>query len=634
MFFDERLYKYIFGKDKNMPTFDSTKTQLSKILDEIVDGKIQLPDFQRGWIWDDEHIRSLMISIARLFPIGAIMLLENGGDTKFKVRPVEGIENGLDFAEKAERLILDGQQRLTSLTQVLKLNKPVVTTDSKKKRIDRYYYIDIEKALNGHEYYDEAFFGVEKDKTLRENFGRDIKLDLSTKEKEYDHMCFPCVQILNSDNWEEGLQDYAPEKFKTYMVFRKHILNNFRNYDIPIIELKKDNRKEAVCLVFEKVNTGGVPLSIFELVTATYASDNVNLRDEWYGNKELGIEGYQERLRKIMLLKSVEPTDFLQGLTLLYTYEKRKEDLSFGKIGKQATGVSAKREAILSLPLASYEQYKEKLFNGYKMVARFLRGESFFANYDLPYSSQLIPLAAVMALINEKWQEPLIKNKITKWFWNGVIGELYGGSSETRISLDLQELMEWIISDGEEPSTIRTSTFNADRLHTLRSRNSAAYKGINVLIQREGACDFFWKTKIGELNETDWEENKLDIHHIFPKDWCMKKGISPNSYNSILNKTAISYKANRMIGAKAPSEYLRQLQMHKNVQLTDDEMDAILSSHCIEPITLRCDDYEEFRRERAEMIIKKIEAVTGKSVVRIKENIDEYGDNDEDEDKY
>lgn len=619
---------------KNMPTFDSTKTQLSKILDEIVDGKIQLPDFQRGWIWDDEHIRSLMISIARLFPIGAIMLLENGGDTKFKVRPVEGIENGLDFAEKAERLILDGQQRLTSLTQVLKLNKPVVTTDSKKKRIDRYYYIDIEKALNGHEYYDEAFLGVEKDKTLRENFGRDIKLDLSTKEKEYDHMCFPCVQILNSDNWEEGLQDYAPEKFKTYMVFRKHILNNFRNYDIPIIELKKDNRKEAVCLVFEKVNTGGVPLSIFELVTATYASDNVNLRDEWYGNKELGIEGYQERLRNIMLLKSVEPTDFLQGLTLLYTYEKRKEDLSFGKIGKQATGVSAKREAILSLPLASYEQYKEKLFNGYKMVARFLRGESFFANYDLPYSSQLIPLATVMALIGEKWQEPLIKNKITKWFWNGVIGELYGGSSETRISLDLQELMEWIVSDGEEPSTIRTSTFNADRLHTLRSRNSAAYKGINVLIQREGACDFFWKTKIGELNETDWEENKLDIHHIFPKDWCMKKGISPNSYNSILNKTAISYKANRMIGAKAPSEYLRQLQMHKNVQLTDDEMDAILSSHCIEPITLRCDDYEEFRRERAEMIIKKIEAVTGKSVVRIKENIDEYGDNDEGEDKY
>ena len=614
-----------------MSTFDSTKTQLSKILDEIVNGKIQLPDFQRGWIWDDEHIRSLMISIARLFPIGAVMLLENGGDTRFKVRPVEGLENDYGFAERAERLILDGQQRLTSLTQVLKLNKPVVTTDSKKKRIERFYYIDIEMALAGHEYYDEAFFGVEKDKTLRENFGRDIKKDLTTKEKEYELMCFPCSQILNSDDWEEGLHDYAPAKFQTYMAFRKQILINFRNYDVPIIELKKDNRKEAVCLVFEKVNTGGVPLSIFELVTATYAADNVNLRDEWYGNKDLNITGFQERLHQIKLLKSVEPTDFLQGLTLLHTYAKRNEDLTNGKTGKQVTGVSAKRDAILSLPLSSYQLYKEKLFNGYKQTARFLRGEAFFANYDLPYSSQLIPLAALMAMLGEKWQEPIIKTKITKWFWNGVLGELYGGSSETRISLDLQELMEWINNDGEEPSTIRTATFNADRLDTLRSRNSAAYKGISVLIQREGACDFFWKTKIHELDETDWEENRLDIHHIFPKDWCIKNGIQPRSYNSILNKTAISYKANRMIGGKAPSDYLKQLQIHHNVQLSDDEMDSILISHCIEPLTLRCDEYDEFRRERADMIINKIESVTGKSVIRVKEYVEEYVNNDDEE---
>lgn len=612
-----------------MSTFDSTKTQLSKILDEIIAGKIQLPDFQRGWIWDDEHIRSLLISIARLFPIGAVMLLENGGEARFKVRPVEGIDYDVEFCKKAERLILDGQQRLTSLTQVLKLDSPVVTVDNKKKRIERFYYIDIEKALEGHEYYEEAIFGVDKDRLLRENFGRDIRIDLSTREKEYEQMCFPCTQILNSDDWEEGLHEYAPEKFQMYMAFRKQLLNNFRNYDIPIIELKRDNKKEAVCLVFEKVNTGGVPLSIFELVTATYAADNINLRDEWYGNKDLGIVGFNERFSKFKLLKSVEPTDFLQGLTLLHTYAERQKDLAIGKTGKQVTGVSAKREAILKLPLSSYQLYKERLYKGYRHVARFLRGESFFENQDIPYNTQLIPLAALMALIDEKWQEPIIRNKITKWFWNGVLGELYGGSSETRISLDLQELMDWINDYGEEPSTIRVATFNADRLNTLRSRNSAAYKGISVLIQREGACDFFWKTKIQELSESDWEENKLDIHHIFPQEWCKKKGIPATSFNSIVNKTAISYKANRMIGGKAPSEYLRQIQMHRSVQLTDDDMDKILLSHCIEPITLRCDDYEEFILERAEMIIKKIETVTGKVVVRIKEYNIEYLNNDD-----
>src|SRR5882672_8474189 len=98
-----------------MTTFDSTKTELGKILDEIVEGKIQLPDFQRGWVWDDEHIRSLLVSIARSFPIGAVMLLETGGDVRFQVRPVENLIFDGKIPDP-EKLILDGQQRLTSLT--------------------------------------------------------------------------------------------------------------------------------------------------------------------------------------------------------------------------------------------------------------------------------------------------------------------------------------------------------------------------------------------------------------------------------------------------------------------------------------------------------------------------------------
>ncbi len=105
-----------------MSTFDSTKAGLSKLLDQIVEGKLQLPDFQRGWVWDDTHIRSLLVSIARSFPIGSIMLLETGGTARFQIRPVESVS--LTSGLTAERLILDGQQRLTSLTQVLKSTYP------------------------------------------------------------------------------------------------------------------------------------------------------------------------------------------------------------------------------------------------------------------------------------------------------------------------------------------------------------------------------------------------------------------------------------------------------------------------------------------------------------------------------
>ncbi|WP_346796699.1 DUF262 domain-containing protein [Halomonas sp. Bachu 37] len=75
-----------------MTTFDSTKRSLPELLKDITTGKIQLPDFQRGWVWDDDHVQSLLVSIARSFPVGAVMLMETGGEVRFETRPVEGID--------------------------------------------------------------------------------------------------------------------------------------------------------------------------------------------------------------------------------------------------------------------------------------------------------------------------------------------------------------------------------------------------------------------------------------------------------------------------------------------------------------------------------------------------------------
>ena len=622
----------ISDREITMSNFDSTKKRLDELLRDIISGKIQLPDFQRGWVWDDQDIRSLLVSIARAFPVGAVMMLEAGGDTRFKVRPVEGLDPNTIKPEETEQLILDGQQRLTSLTQVLMLKQPVDTRTSTGKPLKRHYYIDIELALLGQEHYEDAIVGVDENRVTKENFGRDIKLDLRSPEKEYENFYFPCNQILNSNSWEQGLFAHAPEKFSRYMEFRTKVLEEFRQYDVPVIQLSKKNKKEAVCLVFEKVNTGGVPLSVFELVTATYAADNVNLRDEWYGNDKENIEGIRQKLARHRLLRQVQPTEFLQAVSLLHTWEKRQADLKpdSGKTGKQVTGVSAKREAVLSLPLSAYQHWQTKLTHGFWNAAKFLHKESFFSTRDLPYSTQLVPLAAILALLGDDWLQPKIYDKLTRWFWCGVLGELYGGAVETRMALDIQEMMEWTKGGTQEPATVRDANFQPARLETLRSRNSAAYKGISILVQREGAKDFFWQSTIRDLDETDWDECKLDIHHIFPKAWCEGKGISSRRYNSILNKTPISFKANRMIGGRAPSAYLKQLQTHQNVQLDDMEMDAILVTHSIDAATLRQDDFEGFIASRQRALLSKIEAVIGKAIVISDESVpDDEADEDD-----
>lgn len=611
-----------------MPSFESTKLPLSKILESITEGKIQLPDFQRGWVWDDEHIRSLLVSIARSFPIGAIMLLEAGGEARFQIRPVEGITlppgpNG------AELLILDGQQRLTSLTKVLALSQAVRTRDEKNRTIDRYYYFDIEKALDASTSMDDAIFSVDESRTLRQNFGRDVVLDLGSPEREYKHFCFPCSQVLNSDAWEEGLMAFDANRFPRYMAFRKQVLNRFREYLLPVIELKKENSKEAVCLVFEKVNTGGVPLSVFELVTATYAADGFPLRDDWYGNPQKGGHGRRTTLTKKPLLRGIQPTDFLQGVSLLHSYERRQADYAAGRRGKEATAVSAKREHVLTMPLEAYKKWAERLLNGFLEADRFLRQEGFHKPEFLPYRTQLVPLAAVMVHLGPRWLEPRIRDKLTRWFWSGVLGELYGGAVETRIALDLQDLLAWIdLPDAPEPKTVLDANFHAGRLDTLRTRTSAAYRGLYVLLQREGAQDFFWKTRMIDL---DLDDCKIDIHHIFPEDWCKQQKIDRRVYNTIVNKTALSYKANRMIGGQAPSLYLDQLRNHKQVGIDVATQNVILSSHLIDPDQLRSNDFAAFYQARKAALLSLVERALGKSALQPADGA-EVDDDEDDED--
>jgi len=146
-----------------------------------------------------------------------------------------------------------------------------------------------------------------------------------------------------------------------------------------------------------------------------------------------------------------------------------------------------------------------------------------------------------------------------------------------------------------------------------------------VLVLREGSKDWFWKASIKEL---DADEIALDIHHIFPRVWCEKQGIEREKYDSILNKTPVSYKANRKIGGDAPSRYLPRIQGEKQVGLSDAEMDELLASHALAPDLLREDAFDDFMEDRRRRLCRLVETAMGKAVVQVAED-DDYEDRDE-----
>lgn len=587
-----------------MESFDLTKRNLYEILKDVNSGKIQLPDFQRGWVWDDDRIKGVIASVAKSFPIGAVMLLETGNENiRFKTKPVEGVL-GLN-GTKPEMLILDGQQRITSLYQAIMTNRVVNTRNSKGYEIKRWYYIDMVKALDTDSDLEEAIFSINENKIITENIGRDIILDLSTEENEFKNLMYPVSMVNNYDEWRTKFieyWDYDRDKIKFWNEFEKKIIKGFNGYNLPVIVMKKENTKEAVCQVFEKVNTGGVSLTVFELLTASFASDGFDLKADW--------EDIKNKFKPYKILNKTSNTDIIQAITLYSTFNKRLAAITSG-LTENIPSVSAKRKEMLNLTLSEYLKYRDEIVEGFIKSSKILVENHIFNSRDLPYSTQLVPMAAILAKLGDKIDNVGNKNKLMRWFWCGVFGELYGSANETRYALDMIQVTDWIENNAEEPKTIYDANFSPSRLNTLRTRNSAAYKGVYALMMDENTKDWLSATKIDFIT---YFSESIDIHHIFPVAWCEKNNIPRNDYDCIINKTPLSGRTNRIVRGDAPSKYLERLK--KRAGVSDSEFNDILRSHLVSPDYMYKDDFYGFFNNRKEQILQRIEKAIGKQIPR------------------
>lgn len=606
--------------------FKTNPVSLEELLRQCGNGKIQLPDFQRSWVWDEERIKGLIASISQAFPVGALMTLEVklGAADTFARRPIQGADAAVGDSAP-DQLLLDGQQRMTSLYQTCLRNEVVHTVTPRLKLVKRWFYIDMRKSMDPSEDRENAIVSVPEDRRIKSDFDRKVELDLSTAELEYENLMFPLNQVFDSMNWMMGFWTYWTqkgdlEKTEFFKAFNESVLQNFKSYQLPVIALSPNTSHEAVCLVFEKVNTGGKPLDAFELVTAMYAARGHRLRDDWLGAD--GQPGLQTRLQlfgraaeqKFGVLEKVAATDVLQAIALLHGVENRAAEIAAGRKESELSAVRATRQSLLDLPLEAYLKHRAAVEEGFKTAAKFLRQNHIYRVIDLPYQGQLVPFAAILAIIGPRFDHAAVKDQLARWFWCGIFGELYGSAIESRFAKDVLEVPAWL-DGGPEPSTITDGRFRPERLRTLRTRLSAAYKGIHALLMAEGARDL----RSGQhFKDTVFFDEYVDIHHIFPQDWCKKQKIEPKVFDTVINKSPLSYKTNRILGGVAPSVYLERLEAggKDTPPIARDALDQYLASHAMDPDLLRADDFAGFMADREARLLAMISKATGHAITR------------------
>lgn len=580
--------------------FSTDKIKVEELLQQVHDGSLQLPNFQRDWKWENDAIVSLMESIGECAPIGAIMIIETGGHLKFDHIPVFSVDPLSVVGTSPSRLIMDGQQRVTSMYQVLYSKKPVALRKGKKTEY-RYYYFDMEKASEAGRDLSESIISVAVDET-----GHPLQNgheDYSNPSVLFERRIFPLNFMFDFREWEKQYKTYWDERPDTPREarhaanghiddFRESIQQPFTSCQIPMIVLRRGIDIKAVSKLYQKINTAGVALDTFDLLIAGFAAEGFNLREDW-----LTI---QKRFAEMPLMDDMKSTNFLHAAYMMTSVMNDRAP-------------STDKEAILGIKLSEYKEARDKLMRGYELATKFLQFKQLHNMKDAPSIYVRTALAIVFALLNRDSENHPVREKITRWFWCITFSGHYANGNNAQVGTDILAVLAWVRGQRTIPpdSVERILLIDEAIIGREVTKSKSLRHGIaGMLLGR--VRDFSTGNTISEHNRI---ENRYDMHHLFPKKWCEDNNIPKHLYNTAANMSPLSATTNRKIGGKAPSEYLKEIEL--SLGITPATMDAYLESHGINHIHFRNDDFHAFLEDRKLHLIGLVESLTGAQIAKI-----------------
>lgn len=518
-----------------------------------------MPDFQRSFVWQAQETRELIASIVASYPAGSLLLLQ-GGSAIFRPR---AIEEAPQLNGQPPFLVLDGQQRLTSLYQAFR-----------GKGLHR-FFLNIQELIDGYDL-DEAVEVYHHTKVTRwstiDGQAADLMLPLS-RLRSYAYWVRDVVDARNLDG------DGRKKLQTTLLDVEQQYVKPVELYQFPVTTLGSATPAEAVCNIFETLNRTGVKLSVFELLTARAFADDIHLRDLWTQAKAS---------RPVLEDFGIDPIYVLQ---VIAQWRKR----------------SPKRSAVLALaPKTEIAPDWDDAINAVADVLTMLRDEcGILVGKWLGYSTMLITLAGAWPTAYEKGG-PAVgarRTKLQRWFWCASFAGRYDNAVNTNTEQDVPALQAWL-RGGSEPEVVSDFAFDPARWREVTVRQRALYRTTIALSMRGSPLDFHGANP---LSKPIIDGHAVDDHHIFPRKFLADSGYG-DAVDSVLNHTLIDKKTNIRVGGNAPSYYLGLMKAELNSKLA-----PILSSHNLpadEDGPLWENRFEDFLVWREERLASELKIVT------------------------
>ena len=563
-----------------------SQPKLITLLNKIDTGELKLPDFQRKYNWTHARVVKLMDSIQKMHPSGSLLFLAVNHDNQIITeRPFE-LASCTD--KRTENLVLDGQQRLTSCYYVF-YNKG-----------NKSYYLDMKKIFSLYQTGDLSSADLDEERIIVVKKHKDIP------ERELNQHLFPMGCFVSRDEFRSMLSKYKKtiaDKDSEYYSFidEKFDLycNSFFEYQFPVVELPKELTLDAVCKVFQTINTTGLKLSAFDICVAKFMRFDINLKAK--------IEEAVETYSNIKTIADKDKTIVLQTVALLDNVTPKMnlladnlKDTSFRKWDKAIKGLNEAVEILIQMGVGC-----DKSFG------------------LLPYQPYIALFGAVLPEV-DYWElniekQNAVYNKLKKFFYYTSLSSRYNEGTDNKMKEDFGLLCRWIL-DGDMPAYMcHGIDWNREKMKVAK-KGSAMGKVILCLLNSNIPKDFYNDLKVG----IGVDRESSDIHHIFPK--AAYSNIDKELLESVFNLTFITSATNKKIKDNSTEKYIQDIMIKMNITeltlksrferhfITDEAYHAMLNQ-----------DFQRFIDCREERIRKYLESDVGLSI-----NLIDNTDSDDD----